>query len=253
MSQTPLVMVTCYDATFARICADTQALDYLLVGDSLGMVISGETSTLHVSLDHILYHLSAVRRGLSQSLAKKMPILMGDMPVHTYDSPEMAVSSARKMLNAGAEIVKVEGPCEDVVKALRSEKIRVCGHIGLTPQSIQDYKVQGRTEAEAGRLFKEALLLEKAGVELLVLEMIPMALSKKITATLQIPTIGIGAGPYCGGQVLVLYDLLGFNPDFNPKFLKKYLTGYDFAKGALEAYAREVKTMDYPLEKNSFK
>ncbi|MBN8555550.1 MAG: 3-methyl-2-oxobutanoate hydroxymethyltransferase [Deltaproteobacteria bacterium] len=248
-----LTMVTCYDATFAKICADAECFDYLLVGDSLGMVISGESSTTKVGMKEILHHASAVARGLQSSKVLKKPTLVVDMPIHSYEDPDLALENAKLLVRAGADMVKVEGDVSDVVKKLRDYKIRVCGHIGLTPQSIQDYKVQGRSELEAERLLREAKNLEKAGVEILVLEMLPASLAKKITESIQIPTVGIGAGVECSGQVLVLYDLLGFNPDFKPKFLKTYLDGYSLIKIALQTYAADVQESRYPSDETSFK
>ena len=246
------LMVTCYDATFARIVGRSAAMDSVLVGDSLGNVIQGKDSTTEVTMEQMLYHIAAVARGLHSSGVSQLPLLIGDMPIHSYETAEAAIKNAHKILNAGAEMVKVEGPVLDVVKALRDEGIRVCGHIGLTPQSIQDYKVQGKTDVEAERLLAEAQALDVAGVELLVLEMIPAALAKKITESVSAVTIGIGAGPDCGGQVLVIYDLLGLNPDFNPKFLKKYGNGFDFVSEALKNYSTEVRMGEFPGEKNSF-
>lgn len=247
-----LVMVTCYDATFARICADTGAIDYLLAGDSVGMVVGGHSTTLPVTMDHMIYHSEAVARGILKSTQTQKPILIADMPAHSYDTVEDAVKNAKRLLKTGAQMVKVEGGVYEVVHALRSYDIRVCAHIGLTPQSIHDFKLQGKTQAEAERLRAEAKGLQTAGAELLVLEMIPTALAEQITKDLKIPTIGIGAGAQCSGQVLVLYDLLGLNPDFNPKFLKKYLNGYTHIREALENYSKEVKENTYPDSAHSF-
>jgi len=244
-----LVMVTCYDATFAKICASVEGIDYVLVGDSLGMVIAGDTSTQNVSMDQMLYHIRAVARGLKNS--RNLP-LIGDMPIHSYDNTEIAVTNAGKMIEAGCSMVKVEGPVLEVVSGLRAADIPVCGHIGLTPQSIQDYKLQGKTDSEAARLMKEAAELQQAGCGLLVLEMIPALLAEQITKSLLIPTIGIGAGPHCSGQVLVLYDLLGLNPDFAPKFLKKFSNGFDWVQAALKTYSSEVKSGEYPSVEYSF-
>ena len=247
------VMVTCYDATFAKICADAITFDYLLVGDSLGTVISGESSTTHVGMAEMLHHCKAVAKGLQASKISEKPLLIGDMPIHSYATEEVALKNALLLKDAGCQMVKVEGPVYEIVAALVKKGIRVCGHIGLTPQSIRDYKVQGKTEAEAERLFQEAIHLEKSGCEILVLEMIPSGLAEKITKALKIPTIGIGAGPACDGQVLVLYDLLGLNPEFQPKFLKKYADGYDWVSKALKNYANDVRNLEYPDGSHSFK
>lgn len=245
-------MVTCYDACFARIIADTDSVDSILVGDSLGMVIQGHKSTLPVTMEHMVYHIQAVSRGVAHSKAPKKPLLIGDMPFGSYSNVLEARRNARELVQAGAQMVKVEGPVIDAVRGIREEGISVCGHLGLTPQSIQDYRLQGKTTEEAERIFDEALALEKAGAELLVLEMIPSGLAKAITEVVSIPTIGIGAGAHCSGQVLVLYDLLGLNPDFEPKFLKKFLKGYDLVLSAVRDYSKEVRSSQFPAEINSF-
>lgn len=245
-------MLTCYDATFARILVDSEAVDYLLVGDSLGVVIGGGRGTLEVTMDDMFYHTKAVKRGIESSQTKRKPILISDMPVNSYRTADEAVKNAKILIQAGAEMVKVEGPVLEQVRALKAENLRVVGHIGLTPQSIQDYKLQGRDVKEAERLLKEARDLESAGVELLVLEMIPSKLAAEITQELKIPTIGIGAGVGCSGQVLVLYDLLGLNPSFKPRFLKTYASGYSDVRKAVEEYAREVRESMYPDKAHSF-
>ncbi|MDB5036855.1 MAG: panB [Bacteriovoracaceae bacterium] len=247
------IMVTCYDATFAKLIAETGAVDSVLVGDSLGMVIQGHDSTLSVSMDQIRYHVAAVARGLHKAKVEKKPLLIADMPVDSYNTIDSAIQNAKSLISVGAEMVKVEGAVSDRVAALKKEGIAVCGHIGLTPQSIQDFKVQGKTELEAQRLLREAKDLSNAGVDLLVLEMIPSSLAKKITESISTPTVGIGAGVYTSGQVLVLYDLLGLNPDFNPKFLKKFMNGAESVSHALKSYSDEVRAEVYPSEKNSFK
>lgn len=246
------VVLTCYDAAFARICADTESIDYLLVGDSMGMVIDGARSTVDVSLADMIRHTRAVARGLAKSQVTQKPLLIADMPASTYRDAQEAVETAKQLSEAGAQILKLEGPMIEQVNALRSQDFRVCGHIGLTPQSIHQYKVQGRSEEDAERLKKEAKDLELAGCELLVLEMIPAVLARQITDLLKIPVIGIGAGPYCDGQVLVLYDVLGFDPDFNPKFLKKYFDAHTVLGGAIKNYASEVRSHSFPSLDNSF-
>ncbi|PIR21764.1 MAG: 3-methyl-2-oxobutanoate hydroxymethyltransferase [Deltaproteobacteria bacterium CG11_big_fil_rev_8_21_14_0_20_45_16] len=251
-TETPLTMVTCYDASFARLCAKAGGLDYVLVGDSMGMVVYGQENTNGVSLRQMMEHVAAVKRGLQNSGEKILPIIIADMPAGTYEFPEEAIDSANKLIEAGAEIVKLEGPVTEVVAALDTEGIRVCGHIGLTPQSIHDYKLQGKTPEDANRLFREAKELELAGVELLVLEMIPRSLAAGITNALKIPTIGIGAGPECSGQVLVLYDLLGLNLKFQPRFLKRFADGELWVEEALRSYRDEVVRRDFPSKENSF-
>jgi len=247
-----LVMVTCYDATFARICVEAKSFDYILVGDSLGMVISGEDNTTHVSMQAILHHVSAVSKGIEKYASNPRPKLIGDMPIGSYETVDMAIEYAKKLIEAGADLVKLEGPVTDVVRALVAKGITVCGHIGFTPQSIPRPKVQGRSPEDAELLRMQARDLEMAGCDLLVLELIPSPLAKLITESVLIPTIGIGAGKECDGQVLVLYDLLGLNPDFKPKFLKTYANGYSMVSEALKSYSNEVKDLNFPSEKNSF-
>lgn len=251
-----LSMVTCYDATFSRICCLSETVDYLLVGDSLGMVIKGESGTTHVSLDEVLYHTKAVVRGRdavrNSNPEMKLPEIIVDLPVGTYATVEVALASAERVKTTGAEMIKVEGAVLDVVAALVKAGHKVCAHIGLTPQSIQDFKVQGRTEVEKARLRKEAHDLESAGATMIVLEMIPSSLAKEISLALKIPTIGIGAGPFCSGQVLVLYDLLGLNSSFKPKFLKTFIQGEGLAIEALKEFSREVKEGQYPDDAHSF-
>jgi 3-methyl-2-oxobutanoate hydroxymethyltransferase len=246
------VMVTGYDATFARLIADASVVDSILVGDSLGMVIAGHESTLEVTMDHMIYHVEAVARGLAKSSSRKLPLVIADMPVGSYQTEVEALRNAQKLIQAGAGMVKLEGPVIEQVVELRSHGIRVCGHIGLTPQSIQDYRVQGKSEGDAQRLKAEAKALDAAGVELLVLEMIPAPLAQEITDATKAVTIGIGAGADCGGQVLVLYDLLGLNRDFNPKFLRKFTQGADWVNEAITTYATEVREQHFPTAKHSF-
>lgn len=245
-------MLTCYDAAFAKILSRSNALDYLLVGDSMGMVVYGEENTLGVSLRMMSEHILAVRKGVEASGAESPPQVIGDMVAGTYEEPNQALEAARIIRGSGADIVKIEGPKYDVAEALTKNGYRVCGHIGLTPQSIQAPKVQGREVQEAERLKVEALALQSAGCELLVIELVPAHLAKEITESLDIPTIGIGAGPDCSGQVLVLYDMLGLNPDFKPKFLKRFADGTSFVEGAAKAYADEVRKSEYPSKSHSF-
>jgi 3-methyl-2-oxobutanoate hydroxymethyltransferase len=250
--RTPLVMLTCYDATFAKIIADTEAVDFVLVGDSAANVIYGDRSTTAIGLDRMMAHVVAVRKGLDQSKASQKPALVADLPAGFYETPDQAVSSALKLRAAGASWVKPEGPKLSEIRAIREKGVSVCGHLGFTPQTILDPKVQGRDESSASRILQEARDLESAGCEMIVLELVPRRLAKKITESLQVPTIGIGAGPECTGQVLVLYDLLGLNPDFKPKFLKKYLSGAEVVSQAIQNYAKEVRTKEFPSAEHSF-
>lgn len=252
MMKKSLVVVTCYDFSFARIIADSGAIDYVLVGDSAANVIYGERHTAGIGLEKMLAHVGAVRRGLDSSKADQRPELIADLPAGAYDSVEAALRSSESMRREGAHWVKLEGPQIEVVRALSRENFKVCGHIGYTPQSIHEARVQGRDQESAQRLQDEARALEEAGCKMLVLELVPASLAQKITDTIGIPTIGIGAGVYCSGQVLVLYDLLGLNPDFKPKFLKKYLNAYELVDGALKTYSQEVRAQKFPGPANSY-
>jgi 3-methyl-2-oxobutanoate hydroxymethyltransferase len=247
-----IVMVTAYDATFASIL-DGAGADILLVGDSLGMVIQGHANTLPVTLEHMIYHTSAVAR------AARRAQVVADMPFMSYQiSAEQAVTSAGRLVQeGGAHAVKLEGgesAAESVERIVRAG-IPVMGHIGLTPQSVHTlggFKVQGREAAAARRLLADARALEQAGCYSLVLEGIPAELAAEITAALHIPTIGIGAGAGCDGQVLVCYDLLGMNPAFKPKFLKTYASLHEQITAAMERFADEVRRGVFPDEKHSF-
>lgn len=254
MMKTKLSMSTCYDASFARLCAKARCLDYVLVGDSVGMVVYGEDSTLNVDLEMMRRHVAAVKRGFDKSKVetKDLPEIVGDLPVGTYESPSAAIISSSILRSAGAEIIKVEGPVFEQVKALKEEGFRVCGHLGLTPQSIQTFKVQGREPEQAKQIFSDAKKLQDAGCEMIVLEMLPRELAKQITEELSIPSIGIGAGVHCSGQVLVLYDLLGMDHSFSPKFLKRFLDGEALITKALQSYCAEVSSGAYPDEHRSF-
>lgn len=247
-----IVMVTAYDATFTRIL-DQAGVDVVLVGDSLSMVIQGNSDTLPVTLDEMIYHGRIVRRGISRAH------LLVDLPFGSYqESPEQAVRSAsRLMKEGGAESVKLEGglPMVASTRKLSEVGIPVMAHIGLTPQSIHafgGFKVQGRG-AEAAKILKEAALAhEDAGAWGILLEGIPAPLARDITASLSIPTVGIGAGSGCDGQVLVIYDLLGMDNSFNPKFAKKYANLADTISGAVSEYIDEVRTGEFPAPEHSY-
>lgn len=247
-----LVMVTAYDATFASIL-DAAGADMLLVGDSLGMVIQGQKNTLPVTLDHMVYHTAAVSRG-----AKRAHVV-GDLPFMSYQvSPEQALTSAGRLVQeGGAHAVKLEGGAEVApqVRHITQAGIPVMGHIGLTPQSVHrmgGFKVQGRDQHAAQKLLEDAQVLEEAGCYALVLEGIPTELAAHITASVSIPTIGIGAGPHCDGQVLVCYDLLGMNPHFKPKFVKVYDTLFDRIVAAVQQFGEEVREGTFPTREHSF-
>ena len=246
-------MLTAYDATFARIL-DGAGIDVLLVGDSVGMVVQGEQSTLPVTMDQMVYHCRAVTRTV------KRAHVVGDLPFMSYQaSADDAVRNAGRLVAEGnAEAVKLEGGKEfsAVIERIVRAGIPVMGHIGLTPQSVHKmggYLVQGRDEQKARKLLQDAVALEEAGCYAIVLEGIPMELAKEITSRLTIPTIGIGAGVHCDGQVLVCYDALGMNPDFAPKFVKRFANLFEVIGGATRQYIDEVKQGSFPAEAQSFR
>jgi 3-methyl-2-oxobutanoate hydroxymethyltransferase len=245
-------MLTAYDATFARLL-DRAGIDVLLVGDSLGMVVQGHDTTLPVTMDQMVYHCSAVTRTAERAH------VVGDLPFGSYQtSADEAVKNAMRLVaEGGVGSVKLEGGAEyaDVVRRIVRAGVPVMGHIGLTPQSVHKlggYVVQGRTEEKAAKLIADAKALEEAGCYALILEMMPAELSAEITRSVNIPVIGIGAGAGCDGQVLVCYDLLGMNPDFSPKFVKKYLDLGVLIREAAQRYADEVKHGEFPGEEHSF-
>jgi 3-methyl-2-oxobutanoate hydroxymethyltransferase len=247
-----IVAVTAYDALFGRL-VDEAGVDCALVGDSVNQVLCGEPSTLSATLDQMIYHARAVRRGVKRAL------LVVDMPFLSYQvSREDALRGAgRVMKETGAQAVKLEGgaPMADTVRALVEVGIPVMGHIGLTPQSVHalgGYRVQGRDEEAARRLESDAAALEAAGAFAIVLELVPAAVAAKITAARAIPTIGIGAGAGCDGQVLVLHDLLGLNDGFTPKFLKRYASLADDVRQAVGRFGAEVRRGTYPDSDHSF-
>lgn len=245
-----IAVLTGYDAGFARVM-DEAGVDVILVGDSLGMVVQGQTSTLPVKLSEMSYHTRCVARGVMRAF------IVADLPFATYQqSPEQAFASAAKLMAAGAHMVKLEGGAVmvETVAFLVSRGIPVCAHLGLLPQSVNQlggYRVQGRDEAAAQQLLSDARAMEKSGAGLLVLEAIPARLAAEVTQTLSIPTIGIGAGPDCSGQVLVLYDMLGLYPH-PPKFSKNFMPGADSIAGALTAYVQAVKSGGFPLPEHGF-
>ncbi|MDR3253817.1 MAG: 3-methyl-2-oxobutanoate hydroxymethyltransferase [Endomicrobium sp.] len=248
-----ITMLTCYDYVTARLIS-SQDIDVLLVGDSLGNVKLGYENTLPVTVDDMIYHTKSVKRGNEGAL------LVTDMPFMSYEiTVESAVwNAARIIKESGAEAVKVEGGIEiiDKVKAIVNAKVPVVGHLGLTPQAINKFggfKVQGRTEEAHRKMISDAVALERAGVFAIVLEAVPEQLAKEITECLKIPTIGIGAGRYCDGQVLVIDDMLGLFTDFTPKFVKKYASIGEVIKTAVNNYINEVKEGKFPQEENIYK
>jgi len=247
----PIVMLTCYDALFARLL-DSPDVDVLLVGDSVNQVLAGHENTLSATLDQMIYHAAAVRRGSRM-------LTFVDLPFLSYQvSVEDAIRNAgRVMQETGAHGVKLEGgrPMAATVSALVERGIPVIGHIGLTPQSVHalgGYRVQGREADAAGRMEADATALEAAGACALVLELVPTALATRISQSLTIPTIGIGAGGGCDGQVLVLHDMLGLNEGFEPKFLKRYAELAGAVRAAAHAFADDVRSGRYPDAKHSF-
>ena len=246
-----LVMLTCYDALFAKLLAPH--VDILLVGDSVHQVLGGNATTLGATLDQMIYHAKAVRIGAPDA------VVVVDMPFLSYQVsvPEAIRNAGRVLAETGATAVKLEGgrAMVPVIKALVDVGIPVMGHLCLTPQSVHQlggYRVQGRESAQAERLLSEAVLIEDAGVFAMVLELIPRALAKRVTDKLAVPTIGIGAGPDCDGQVLVLHDMLGLNESFTPKFLKTYASLAGDVKKAAEAFGKDVREGKYPGPEHSF-
>jgi 3-methyl-2-oxobutanoate hydroxymethyltransferase len=246
-----IVVVTAYDASFAA-AAETAGIDIVLVGDSLGMVVQGNASTLPVTIDQMVYHTAAAARGLDRTL------LIADMPFLSARDVPTALASARRLMGEGnAAMVKIEGSgwaC-DVIRALSERDVPVCAHLGLTPQSVHKlggFRVQGREEAAAAHLRAAAREVQDAGADLLVLECVPSPLAAEITRELSIPTIGIGAGVDCDGQVLVLHDLLGLTTGKRPRFVKDFLAGNDSIVGALSAYANAVRARTFPDAGHSY-
>jgi 3-methyl-2-oxobutanoate hydroxymethyltransferase len=248
-----ITLLTAYDYPFARI-VDEAGIDAIIVGDSVGMVVQGLENTLPVTMDEMVYHTKIVSRAVRNTM------VIGDLPFMSYQiSVEDAVRNAGRFLkDAGASAVKIEGGAEvaDHIRAMTKSDIPVMAHIGLTPQSIHrmgGYKVQGKTEESAKRLLEEAHIVEEVGAFSLLLEAIPTGLAKRITEELTIPTIGIGAGPYCDGQVLVLHDVIGLFDKFLPKFAKRYTNVRDDVLHAVRLFKEEVEKGTFPSEKHSFK
>ncbi|MCB0734459.1 MAG: 3-methyl-2-oxobutanoate hydroxymethyltransferase [Flavobacteriales bacterium] len=245
-------MLTAYDFSMARIIDDAN-IDVILVGDSASNVMAGHISTLPITLDQMIYHAQSVIRGIDRAL------VVVDLPFGSYqgDSKEALKSSIRIMKEAGAHAIKLEGGAEVIesVKRILSAGIPVMGHLGLTPQSIfkfGTYTVRAKEEAEAEKLRTDAQLLEEAGCFGIVLEKIPAKLAEEVTKSISIPVIGIGAGAGVDGQVLVLHDMLGITKEFSPRFLRRYANLYDDIKGAVEGYISDVKSRDFPNDKEQY-
>ena len=245
-----ITCLTAYDASMAKIL-DKSGVDSILIGDSLGMVIQGGENTRSVSINDMIYHTSIVSDSCSNAL------VIADMPFASYDSSDDALKNAKLLIDAGARMVKIEGGSEhsDVIKTLISNNINICGHLGLQPQLViksDDYRVQGRDDSSAQTILNNALLLESLGVSVLVLECIPSDLAKTISEKLTIPTIGIGAGVHCDGQVLVSYDMLGITTGKQPRFVRNFLSNQITISDAVESFVVEVKEGTFPSESESY-
>ena len=245
-----IASITAYDATFARLFAKL-GMDFMLVGDSLGNVVQGHGSTIPVTVADVAYHVAAVRRGAADAF------VIGDLPFMSYSNPQQAYESSAELMRAGANMVKLEGGewLVDTIYGLVERGIPVCAHLGLLPQSVNvlgGYKVQGREQSAADATLQHALALQQAGAQLLVLECVPLSLAARITEQLSIPTIGIGAGPDCDGQILVMHDMLGLNSDYLPKFVKNFLADHGSIQAAAAAYISAVKDGSFPGPEHSF-
>lgn len=246
-----IAVLTCYDASFAALL-EAAGVEMLLVGDSLGMVLQGHASTLPVSMHDMAYHTACVAQGAKQAF------ILADMPFGSFqESPQQAFANAARLMAAGAHMVKIEGGqvMAETVKFLAGRGIPVCAHIGLTPQSVNQlggFTVQGKSDAQAQQLIDDAIALQAAGASFLLLESVPASLAKTITQKLDIPTIGIGAGPDCAAQVLVLYDVLGIYPGKTPKFAKNFLAGQDSIQAAVASYVQAVKNGSFPAPEHCF-
>jgi 3-methyl-2-oxobutanoate hydroxymethyltransferase len=242
--------LTAYDATFAHIIS-TAGVEVILVGDSLGMVLQGESSTLPVTMEDMIYHVRCVAKGNQGAL------LMADLPFMTYSTPIQAMDNAAKLMQAGAEIVKIEGGdwlCE-TISMLSERGIPVCSHLGLTPQSVNKlggYRVQGKEAKQAEQMVEDAIAHERAGADIILLECVPTRLAKQITETVKVPVIGIGAGAYTDAQVLVMHDLLGISQGHRPKFVKNFMAEANTISGAIEHYVNAVHQGTFPDEEHSF-
>jgi len=246
-----IATLTCYDASFAALL-EANGVDVLLVGDSLGMVLQGQETTLPVTIEDMVYHTECVARGAKQAF------IMTDMPFGTSQAgPRETFAYAVQLMVAGAQMVKIEGGAEmvETVHFLTSRGIPVCSHVGLTPQSVHQlggYKVQGKGDVAAQQLLQDALALQQAGAGMVLMEAIPAALAAEVTAQLSVPTIGIGAGSACSGQVLVVYDMLGIYPGKKARFVKDFMPGAGSIAQAVSNYVAEVKSGVFPAAEHSF-
>jgi 3-methyl-2-oxobutanoate hydroxymethyltransferase len=245
-----ITMLTAYDSSFARV-VDGCGVETILIGDSMGMVVQGRDSTLSVSVEHTVYHIECVVRGAQRAF------ILGDLPFGSYqESIPQAMRNAARLMAAGAQMVKLEGgvTMAETVRFLTERGVPVCGHVGLVPQSVHalgGFRVQGRDEAGAKRIVDDAHALAEAGASMIVLEAIPAAVAKEITSSVGVPTIGIGAGPDCSGQVLVLHDLLGVSGR-PPKFARNFMQGAGSIPAAIEAYVAAVKDGSFPAVENTY-
>ena len=244
-------MLTAYDATMSALL-NRCGVETILIGDSLGNVIQGQTSTTPVTIKHIAYHTECVARANSQAF------IIADLPFASYGNPVQALDSAAQLMRVGADMVKLEGGGQwqvEIIQYLVERSVPVCAHLGLLPQSVHllgGYKVQGKSKDAASLMIEQALACEQAGAQMVVLEAIPSSLGKHITESLSIPTIGIGAGPDCSGQVLVLQDMLGISPGKPPKFVKNFMHGHPSIEAAVKAYVRDVKSGNFPGSEHGF-
>ncbi len=245
-----ITALTAYDASFAKLF-DEQGIDVLLIGDSLGMVLQGEDSTLPVTIEQMAYHTKCVNKGVQRAF------VIADMPFMSYATPEQAYDNAAKLMAAGAQMVKLEGGdwLHETIEGLVQRSVPVCGHLGLTPQSVNvigGFKVQGREQEKAQKLIEDAIALEQAGIQLLVLECVPTTLAQKVSEQLSIPVIGIGAGAHTDGQILVMHDMFGISANYMPKFSKNYLVECQDIRKAVELYIKEVTNGSFPSSEHSF-
>ena len=245
-----ITCLTAYDSSFSKLF-DECGVDVILVGDSLGNVIQGAQNTLNVTMQDMIYHTQAAAKGIQNAL------LIGDMPYQSYTNPEQTLKNAERLMSTGAHMIKFEGGSEHEAsfKLLQANNIPVCGHLGLQPQSVIEmggYKVQGKDEQSAQRILKDAKMLESWGVKAIVIECVPAKLASKISQSISIPTIGIGAGVDCDGQVLVSYDMLGINTGYLPKFVKNFLTGNDSIESAVKDFVDSVKNQTFPSDEYSY-
>ena len=244
-SKEKIIMLTAYDFQTARIL-DQSDIDLILVGDSSGMVVQGYSDTRSVTMADMIYHIKAVARG-----AKSIPII-GDMPVNSCNTVQDCLMNAMRFIEAGAHGLKIEGIKAESIEALVDKEVPVMGHVGMLPQMAEAYRVKGKKPEEAKQILQDAEGLDKAGVFSIVLECIPESLAKTITEIVEVPTIGIGAGRYCDGQVLVINDVLGYDDSFKPKYLKAYANLNKTIKDAVREFVKEVKAGTYPDEEHTY-